>query len=466
MKLCAAGLLLAALAFPGTASGHANLLQREPTFGERVERSPHAIVLRFDQSVAVVPRSIEVRSASGDLVTAGATRALDERRTVLVPVRRLPTGAYTVRWHVTSVEGHVLSGVYTFGVRRDPPPPTEAFGAAGPSRGEHLVRWAYFLALAVLVGGLGFRLLVVGRRVTAALERRFYLSMAAAVIAVLELGILAFMLRAADALQLPFGRLVYGDLSPLAQGTRFGMAFIAMTLGFSVVAALVFLAWLTERTLLLWPAFALSLALCSGLSLSGHSAVDAGASWRSALADWVHLSAACLWLGGLVQLALVVWPTAADLRGPAFLRFSRFAGVLIGLLVGAGAYLAFLRLPSASDLWQETYGQVLLIKVALVGLALAWGAAHHFFVRPLLQRSAGDAPGVLSRSLLGESAVGMAVLLVAAVLVNADPPERRGDDLDARGRTELTSPRRQSIAPPLLSAAKGRRQPLGKGADP
>jgi methionine-rich copper-binding protein CopC len=58
MKLCAAALLLAALAFPGTASGHANLLQREPTFGERVERSPHAIVLRFDQSVAVVPRSI------------------------------------------------------------------------------------------------------------------------------------------------------------------------------------------------------------------------------------------------------------------------------------------------------------------------------------------------------------------------------------------------------------------------
>lgn len=439
MRALAAAFLVA-LALPGSALGHANLLQREPSFGERVETSPRSIVLHFDQGVTVFPQSIEVRSATGEHLTAGAARSRGDGLVAEVPLRRLPTGAYTVRWHVTSVEGHVLSGVYTFGVRRDPPPPTEAFGAAGPTRVEHFVRWGYFLALAVLVGGLAFRLLVLGRLATPALERRFYLVTAAAVIALLELGIVGFMLRASDALQLPFGRLIYGDLSPLAQGTRFGVAFIAMTLGFSVVAALLFLSWLTERAVLLWPAFVLSLALCSGLSLSGHSAVDAGASWRSALADWVHLSAACLWLGGLVQLALVVWPTAAELRGGAFLRFSRFAGVLIALLVGAGAYLAFLRLPQAADLWQEPYGRVLLIKVALAGLALGWGGLHHFVVRPALERNRGAAPRTLSRSLLGESAVGMAVLLVAAVLVNSDPPERRG--LDLSGRTELTSTRR------------------------
>jgi copper transport protein len=440
MRALAAAIFLVALALPGTALGHATLVEREPTFGERVETSPRSIVLRFDQSVTVFPQSIDVRSATGELLTAGAARSRRDGLVAEVPLHTLPTGAYTVRWHVTSVEGHVLSGVYTFGVRTDPPPPTEAFGAAGPSRVEHLVRWAYFLALGVLVGALGFRLLVLRRHVPAALERRFYLVAAAAVIALLELGIAGFMLRASDALQLPFEQLIYGDLSPLAQGTRFGLAFIAMTLGFSAVAAFLFLAWLTERIVLLWPAFALSLALCSGLSLSGHSAVDAGASWRSALADYVHLSAACLWLGGLVQLALVVWPTAADLRGAAFLRFSRLATVLIAVLVGAGVYLAYLRLPQPSDLWQEPYGQVLLIKLALVGLALGWGGLHHFVVRPALERNRSAAPRTLSRSLLGESAVGMAVLLVAAVLVNSDPPERRG--LDLSGRTELTSTRR------------------------
>jgi putative copper resistance protein D len=197
-----------------------------------------------------------------------------------------------------------------------------------------------------------------------------------------------------------------------------------MTLGFALVAAILFLAWLTERPLLLWPALLFGLALCSGLSLSGHSAVDTGSSWRSELADWVHLSAACIWVGGLVQLAFVVWPAAPALRREAFLRFSQLAGALVGVMVLAGAYLAYVRLPQASDLWQERYGQVLLLKSALVAVALSWGALHHFVVRPALQRGRGTGSRAISRSLLGESAVAMAVLLVAAVLVDANPPER------------------------------------------
>ncbi len=128
----------------------------------------------------------------------------------------------------------------------------------------------------------------------------------------LEVGILAFLLRAEDALQLPFTAFLYGDLSPVANGTRFGTAFVAMTLGFALVAALVFLAWLTDRERLLWPAFLLALGFASGLSLSGHSAADAGSSWLSELADWAHLAAASLWVGGLVQLAFVVWPLEPD----------------------------------------------------------------------------------------------------------------------------------------------------------
>ena len=72
---------------------------------------------------------------------------------------KLPTGAYTVRWHVLSADGHVVSGVWTFGVRMKAPPPMEAFGAGGPTRTEHVVRWLYFLSFAVLIGSLGFRLI-------------------------------------------------------------------------------------------------------------------------------------------------------------------------------------------------------------------------------------------------------------------------------------------------------------------
>ena len=410
---------LLALVFPAAASAHATLEHTAPQFGTRVDRSPKAVTLTFDQSVDALPNAITVYSAHG-AVLSGVTRASADKRTISVPVKTLRRGGYTVRWRAVSADGHVVSGVFTFGVKMPAPAATDAFGAGGPTTTEHLVRWLYFLALAFLAGGLGFRLLVVRRPFGPRAQRRFYQLLGIGAVGALEVGILAFLLRAEDALQLPFVDFLYGDLSPLAK-TRFGTAFVAMTLGYALVAALVFLAWLTEREQLLWPAFLLAIGFASGLSLSGHSAVDAGSSWLSQLADWLHLSAATLWVGGLVQLAFVVWPLEPELRRQAFLRFSKLATLLIVVLLAAGTYLSILRLPHLSDLWSASYGQVLLVKLGLVSLALLWGAVHHFLVRPRLERGAPLFAG-LPRSLLGESAVGMAILLAAAVLVDSRPP--------------------------------------------
>ncbi|HVD11649.1 MAG TPA: copper resistance protein CopC [Gaiellaceae bacterium] len=411
---------LAALAFPAAASAHATLLQKTPGFGQRLERSPTVVRLSFDQSVKALGDAIRVFDAKGRLLSKGSVSSAD-KLTVQAPVERLPRGGYTIRWRVVSADGHVISGVYTFGVRHRAPPATEAVGAGGPTTSEHVVRWLYFLALALLAGGLGFRLLVVRGPLGAAAQRRFYRLLAVGAIGALEVGIVAFLLRAEDALQLPFVDFLYGDLTPLANGTRFGTAFVVMTLGYALVSALVFLGWLTDREWLLWPAFLLALGFASGLSLSGHSAADAGSSWLSQLADWLHLSAASLWVGGLVQLAFVVWPLEPELRRRAFLRFSRLASLLIVVLLSAGIYLSVLRLPRLADLWSEGYGQVLLVKLGLVSLALLWGAAHHFLVRPALERGAPPFAR-LPRSLAGESAVGMAILLAAAVLVDSKPP--------------------------------------------
>jgi len=88
-------------------------------------------------------------------------------------------------------------------------------------------------------------------------------------------------------------------------------------------------------------------------------------------------------------------------------------------MVLAGAYLALLRLPAVTDLWETHHGRFLLLKLAIVALALTWGAVHHLVVRPRL--AAGDEPNVRP-SLLGEAAVAFAVLLAAAILTNVAPP--------------------------------------------
>ena len=436
-RLTAVALL--ALAFPAAASAHATLLQTTPTFGHRVERAPTNVRLDFDQSVKALPDAIRVYDSQGRLVS-GRARPGHDRRIVVAPLEHLRRGAYTVRWRAVSADAHVISGVFTFGVRHRAPPATEAFGASGPTTEEHVVRWLYFVSLALLAGGLGFRLLVLRGPLGARAQRRFYLLVGVGAVAAVEVGVVAFLLRAEDALQLPFVDFLYGDLSPLAKGTRFGTAFVAMTLGYALVAALVFLAWLTERERLLWPAFVLALGFASGLSLSGHSAADAGSSWLSQLADWLHLSAASLWVGGLVQLAFVVWPLEPDARRRAFLAFSRLATLLIGVLLAAGVYLSVLRLPRLDDLWTESYGHVLLVKLALVSLALLWGAVHHFLVRPALER--GAAPFArLPRSLAGESAVGIAILLAAAVLVNSQPPPQPASgSAPVSARSDASSP--------------------------
>ena len=411
---------LLALALPAVAQGHATMTGATPGVQSRTEAPPSEIRVRFDQSVTATARAVEVFAADGRLVSRAAVKR-DEGRAVDAPLAGLRRGEpYTVRWRATSSDGHTIAGVFTFGVGVEPPPPTDAVGAGGLTWKDDAARWAVFVSLALLVGVLGTRLLVLPRAVPPALERRVYLLATIGAFGAIDAGVVALVLRGANALQLPFADLLYGDLSPFAEETRFGTAFMVTTVGLAACAALVMVAWILDAGWLRWPVVALGAVLASGLSLSGHQATEPNATTLTKLADWVHLLAALAWVGGLVLLAVCVWPLAPSERRAAFLRFSRLAMVLVAVIVVAGTYLGIVRLPELSDLWTTGYGQVLLLKLGIAGAALAWGGFHHAVVRPRLLR--GDTPAGLRRSLLGESSVAMAVLLVAAILVNGTPP--------------------------------------------
>ena len=114
-----------ALVFPAQAFAHASLQQATPGFRERLPASPQKIVLRFDQYVQRLPGSVQLYSSSGSV---GVKRVVIQNGRFLTAwLPRLAKGAYTVRWHAMSGDGHVVSGVFTFGVRAPAPPPTEEF---------------------------------------------------------------------------------------------------------------------------------------------------------------------------------------------------------------------------------------------------------------------------------------------------------------------------------------------------
>ena len=61
--------------------------------------------------------SIEVVNSSGALMNIGKA-SVDgaDRRLLRVPVKAMPAGIYTVRWHVLSVDTHTTDGNFTFHV--------------------------------------------------------------------------------------------------------------------------------------------------------------------------------------------------------------------------------------------------------------------------------------------------------------------------------------------------------------
>ena len=247
-----------------------------------------------------------------------------------MPVQHLARGGYTVRWRVVSADSHVVAGVFTFGVRparpaRDPGVRrirADERGARRPLALLPRARAADRRASASACSSCAARC----RRGPSAASTG---SWASARSARSRSGSSRSCCGREDALQLPFVDFLYGDLAPLAGGTRFGTAFVAMTLGFALVTALLYLAWLTERTWLLWAAFVLSLGFASGLSLSGHSAVDAGSSLvlGARRLGCISQRPRCGSAGSSCS------PSSSGLLAPglrrdAFIRFSKLATVL------------------------------------------------------------------------------------------------------------------------------------------
>ena len=199
------------------------------------------------------------------------------------------------------------------------------------------MRWVWFLGIALTIGALGLRLIVLrGLDVPRPLERRIAVAAGLGAVVALHAGIAAFSLRAEDALQLPFGRFLYGDLSPMAQ-TRFGEAFVTMTLVFALVLALVYLlvaarprraarARVRARRGVRRRALASPGTTRSTRARRGRRRSPTGCTSPPRRSG----SAA------LATMALLLWTGAPELRRVAFLRFSRLATVLIALVLGAG----------------------------------------------------------------------------------------------------------------------------------
>jgi methionine-rich copper-binding protein CopC len=101
----------------GAAHAHALLDHADPRVGNTVKVSPRTVSLWFTQNLESTFSTVEVLDSNGARMNAGkALVDTNDRKLLRVPVKALPAGTYTVKWHVLSVDTHTTEGNFMFHV--------------------------------------------------------------------------------------------------------------------------------------------------------------------------------------------------------------------------------------------------------------------------------------------------------------------------------------------------------------
>lgn len=435
--LLGAAVALGALAGigPAAAWAHPLLIQATPQPGLVASSAPSAISLALTEPA--VPRGSRIRlfGPGGKRLAVTPVRTAGGSRTLAVrPRARLRSAVYTVRWSVLGDDGHIVTGVFDFGVagaRGAPPPGVEALSGGGGGRGGETAagdgvvkvvgRWLGILSASFLLGG--FALLELLRRGVAGDDD---------VAIVRTVAPIAWLLLALAALEGVFagasagtgGELDLGLLTASATGVS------ELVRGILVVILSLVLALTVERRrprdrLYLGGAAAVLLTY----ALSGH--VLSFPSFWSLLEQGAHVLAAGLWLGGVLALALVTARGNVRLAEGAR-AFAPIAAAALGVAIVTGVLSAMREVDRWYFLRWSDYGRIVIVKAVLVGLVALAGAGAW-------RRSRGDgAPGPRPLLLRGEVVGVVAILVLATTLSGL--AQGRGQPLPAQRGTLFAGP--------------------------
>ncbi|ADB33217.1 copper resistance protein CopC [Kribbella flavida DSM 17836] len=409
------------------ASAHANLISTDPTDGAVLQIAPGRVLFTFDEAVRAVPDGVQVFDSGGGLVEAAATVRGAELR--VSPSKPLGKGTTVIVWRVVSEDGHPIGGSLTFSVGAATagvtPPPGEPGGTPEVPWALTLARWVGYLGLLLAGGLVAFSALFIPADPKAGRARRLLAVTARAAAAVAVVAWLA-------ALPLTAVYLLDGGPSLLTRGSTWSSlplteyAVPAIVIAGLVLAVLLLGRGLPSQKRGVAAAVAAAVAVIAP-SLTGHTRAASPEAVVTGV-DMLHLLTAAVWLGGLAALAL----TLPDLSGRGALaaevlaRFSTAAAWVLAALVAAGSVLAWRILGSWSALLDTTYGQLLLVKIGIVLVALAIAAWNRWVLLPRLKRApkqkdrrAHSRPVVRTTAI--EGAVLVAALLVTGFLVDKSP---------------------------------------------
>lgn len=342
--------------------------------------------------------------------------------------------------------------------------PAESIEESGSTWMMSFVRWLQYLAMMSLVGGFAFRLLVLGPVLRAdggsvsvaggsdalasSQGRILLLSWSSAVLLIIT-SFIALVQQASAVFDKTIGESLSASiLGQVLTKTGYGEAWF---LQIGSTLALVIVLFLLRRSLkhapakehraLWWTALIVGVVLLVAPSWTGHATAAIKDFRLAVVTDWLHLVAGAIWVGGLFYLTFTALPILrsidrtkrAGVLHQIVRLFTKVAIPTVVVLVVAGLYNTWVHVESFGALWSTAYGRTLLLKLLLVALMLVLGGLNNFHFGKIAARLSDSQEGEIaandynnlergfSRSVILESALGVAVLLVTAILVFQTP---------------------------------------------
>ncbi|HEX2053571.1 MAG TPA: copper resistance protein CopC [Actinomycetota bacterium] len=394
--------LLSLAAVPAWA--HASLRTSSPSGGAAVEEAPRQVTITFTESPDPKLSVVRVLGASGSFEQGQPRHAEGDDLTLVVDLKELPKGSYTVSWRTVSrVDGHSSAGAFAFGVG-EPPDPAAAEAEATETTSkipQATARWVFYSGLASIVGAAWMALFAF--RSAPRLVRRLA-----------EFGwLLAFAaLLALSVLQYREAGVGFGVFAGSSSGRALALR--------AAPVLVTGLALLASRKRFRGP---MGLALLGALgamlahSAAGHAAVPPDVVPKVAV-QWLHFAAVGVWIGGLAALLLGLSGLSPEERGTVTRRFSLVAGIAIFLVTGTGVLRAVNEVGGWEPLFDTPYGRLVIAKSALLVVLGGFGALNRFRNVPAAVKS----PAGLQKAGRLEVAIAVVTLALAGMLSTSVPP--------------------------------------------
>ena len=463
--------LLALAVQSQVAEAHANLIRSEPPANSTLDAPPDRITIWFSEPMEAAFSEIQVLNTAGVRVD-NEDSAVDANDLTVMSVNLpdLPDGTYTVAWrNLSTIDGHALRGSFIFSVGE---PLSEAATAQTPdapllgSPEEPYIRWIVLLSALTLTGALTFELLVSAPVFVAAGTRsplgRLRPRLRARSQRLLWLALFVFLL--ASVAQLITQTAIAFDLEPAAAAGQPALELIQQTewgriwqyrTGLAILTAVLFLLPLVIRfrrsgrqdvllSATLWLALIASLGILFTISMTSHAAATLGIARFALINDIVHLTAAAVWVGGLMQLIantpLFIHGISESARRNALSRlvprFSVAAALSVAVLIVTGTYSAWAQVTDLAAL-DTPYGGALLAKLLAFVVLLLVAAVNLIWIRPRL-RGSSTAARWLRRTVVAEIALAALIILTVGFLTTLEPARQFASRTLASEQQELT----------------------------